>query len=135
MPDAGNQEAIRVILEAFAAVEGRDDARLAGVCDPAVEFCWPESLQTGRTYEQTWDPFQPSERERAMSPRVVAATEDEVAVIWHQRGVNANGDRFDQEVFGLYRLRGGVLVRAQMFYFDSAAVKRFLGTNPPTPSS
>jgi hypothetical protein len=33
---------------------------------------------------------------------------------------------FDGEVLGLYEVREQRLVRAQMFYFDTDAVKRFL---------
>jgi ketosteroid isomerase-like protein len=47
-------------------------------------------------------------------------------VLWRQKGVSAAGDRFDGEVLGLYRLREGKLARAQMFYFDTAAVATFL---------
>lgn len=61
-----------------------------------------------------------------MDPRVVAAGEDEVVVLWRQRGVGPAGERFDGEVLGLYRFRDGKLARAQMFYFDTAAVAGFL---------
>jgi ketosteroid isomerase-like protein len=61
-----------------------------------------------------------------MSPRVIAATDREVVVLWRQRGVSANGERLDAEVIGLYEVRDSKLVRAQMFYFDTTAVLRFL---------
>ena len=61
-----------------------------------------------------------------MDPRVVAANENEVVVLWRQRGVSPLGDRFDGKVLGLYRIRDGKLARAQMFYFDTAAVASFL---------
>jgi ketosteroid isomerase-like protein len=61
-----------------------------------------------------------------MDARVVAATEREVVVLYHQRGVSPNGQRFDGEVLGLYEVRDGKLARAQMFYFDAVAVRRFL---------
>jgi ketosteroid isomerase-like protein len=61
-----------------------------------------------------------------MDPRVVAATEREVVVLWHQRGLSAGGERFDGEVLGLYGVRDGKFARAQMFYFDAVAVHRFL---------
>jgi ketosteroid isomerase-like protein len=64
--------------------------------------------------------------EREMNPRVIAASGDEVVVLWRQRGLKPHGLRIDEEVLGLYRLRGGKLVRAQMFYYDCAAVERFL---------
>jgi hypothetical protein len=47
-------------------------------------------------------------------------------VLYHQRGVSPNGQRFDGEVLGLYEIRDGKFARAQMFYFDAVAVRRFL---------
>jgi ketosteroid isomerase-like protein len=48
--------------------------------------------------------------------------------MWQQRGLSATGHRFDGSVIGLYRVREGKLARAQMFYFDSAALANFLAT-------
>jgi hypothetical protein len=56
----------------------------------------------------------------------VAASDEEVVVHWRQKGVSQAGDRSDTPVLGLYRLRDGKLARAQMFYFDPAAVLTFL---------
>jgi len=61
-----------------------------------------------------------------MDPRVVAAGDDEVVVLWRQRGINPDGDRFDGPVLGLYQVLEGKLARAQMFYFDTAALVSFL---------
>jgi ketosteroid isomerase-like protein len=61
-----------------------------------------------------------------MDPRVLAASEDEVIVLWPQRGLSPAGGRFDGEVLGLYQVREGKLARAQMFYFDTVAVAGFL---------
>jgi ketosteroid isomerase-like protein len=120
---------IAVVLEAFDAVERRDRARFDALCHPDVEFCWPPSLKVsrpGRSWENIWDPLQPTDRERSMSPRLVAAGEREVVVLWRQRGVADTGGRLDQEVLGLYEVRDGKFARAQMFYFDGVAVLRFL---------
>jgi len=57
---------------------------------------------------------------------VVAATEDEVVVLWHQRGRDRAGRELDTPVLGLYRVRDGKLARAQMFYFDPLAAAEFL---------
>jgi uncharacterized protein len=61
-----------------------------------------------------------------MDPRVVAAAGDEVVVLWRQRGVSSVGERFEDAVLGLYRVRAGRLAGAQMFHFDTDAVVRFL---------
>jgi ketosteroid isomerase-like protein len=61
-----------------------------------------------------------------MDPRVVAATEREVVVLYRQRAVGAGGERLDSPVLGLYEVRDGKLVRAQMFHYDTAALVGFL---------
>jgi ketosteroid isomerase-like protein len=131
-------EAVRVVLEAFAAVERRDGEALAALYHPEIEFHWPPSLPFGGSasgsavftpgasrWSQTWDPLQ-GEDERRMDPRVIAASEDEVVVLYHQRAVDAAGERLDHPVLGLYHVRDGKLARAQMFYFDTVAVGEFL---------
>lgn len=130
-------ESIAIVLEAFAAVERGDEARQAALYHPQVEFHWPPSLSYGSTsrtgdrdgrlsWEERWRPLQPTPGERKLSPRVVAASEDEVVVLWHQRGRSPDGEQFDEEVLGLYGIRDGRFARAQMFYFDSASTARFL---------
>ena len=61
-----------------------------------------------------------------MHPEVIAADDDRVVVRWHQRGRSPAGLCFDGQVLGLYEVRQERLARAQMFYFDTDAVKRFL---------
>lgn len=129
-----------IVLEAIDAVERRDERRLAGLYHPEVEFHWPPSLPYGGSYsgiaalqnpsrttwDQIWDPLQPTRQERRMDPRVVAATGQEVVVLWHQRGLKSTGERLDMEALGLYEVRDGKFARAQMFYFDTAAVLSFI---------
>jgi ketosteroid isomerase-like protein len=132
----GINENVNLLLEVFSAIERRDDRRFRELLRPDFEIVWPPSLPyggtsrgvapAGPTWGGTWLPLQPAEAERRMDPRVVAATEDEVVVLWHQRGVSRAGVRFDGEVLGLYRVVDGRLARAQMFYFDTASVVRFL---------
>lgn len=126
----------QLMLEIFRAVEQRDEQRMRELFDPALEMHWPPSLPYGgthtastpgpTTWSQTWAPLQPTDTERRMDPRVVAAAGDEVVVLWQQRGVAPTGERFDGEVLALYKLRSGRLIRAQMFYFDTVATARFL---------
>jgi ketosteroid isomerase-like protein len=129
-------ENVKVMLNIFSAIERRDAQGFRELVHPDVELHWPASLPYGGTargltpeeptWSATWIPLQPSAAEQRMEPRVVAASEDEVVVLWRQRGVTRAGDRCDEEVLGLYHVRGGKLARAQMFYFDTAAVVRFL---------
>jgi len=124
------------MLNVFSAIERRDAQGFRELVHPDVELHWPASLPYGGTarglkpeeptWSITWIPLQPSAAEQRMDPRVVAASEDEVVVLWRQRGVTPAGDRCDEEVLGLYHVRGGKLARAQMFYFDTAALVSFL---------
>jgi ketosteroid isomerase-like protein len=125
-----------VMLDIFSAIERRDAQRLAELCEPDVELSWPAALPYGGTtrglgtepptWIDTWAPLQPSQAERSMEPRVVASSGDEVVVLWRQRGRSPSGERFDAPVLALYTLQDGKLARAQMFYFDTAAVVEFL---------
>jgi ketosteroid isomerase-like protein len=119
---------IEVMHKLFSAVERYDEQQQIALYQRDVEFRWPQSLYGGSRpgWDETWLPLQPTAAERKMDPRIVAASEDRVVVLWHQRGVSPSGDRFDGEVLGLYQLRDGKLARAQMFYFDTAAVAGFL---------
>ncbi len=121
---------IEVIRGIFSAIERRDFQQLLDLCHSDVEFLWPPSLPYGSgergAWAQTWIPLQPTEPERRMDPRVVAASEEEVVVLWRQRGVSPIGERFDSPVLGLYQIREGKLARAQMFYFDTIALANFL---------
>ena len=122
-----NTEVMRGI---FRAIEQRDLQRLLDLCQPDVAFLWPPALPYAGgergAWAQTWMPLQPTEAEQRMDARVVAASEDEVVILWQQRGVSPAGDRFDGPVLGLYRLRDGKLARAQMFYFDTVGLVDFL---------
>jgi ketosteroid isomerase-like protein len=129
-------ENVDVIREVFRAIETRNGPRLAELLDPEVEFHWAPALpyggniheraSDGPTWAGTWIPLQPTDAEQRMDARIVAASDDEVVALWHQRGVTPGGDRLDGEVLGLYRVRNGKLARAQMFHFDSAEVAAFL---------
>ena len=138
------KENVEVMLQIFSAIERRDAQRALELFHPDVEFHWPPCLPYGGTYRglqphhptwsQTWDPLQPTDAEREMDPRVIAASQDEVVVLWQQRGVAPTGERFEGPVLGLYKLRDGKLVRPQMFYFDTVPLVSFLektqGTEP-----
>ncbi len=132
----GVNENVKLLLEVFGAIERRDDQRFRELLRPDFEIAWPPSLPYGGTshgaapaaptWGETWLPLQPTEAERRMDPRVVAASEDEVVVLWRQRGVTPAGVRFDGEVLGLYKVLEGKLARAQMFYFDTVPLVSFL---------
>jgi uncharacterized protein len=127
-----------VVLQAFRAVERRDREGLLALYHPEVEFHDAPSLPYGGTlrgkeevarndgWRETWGALQPTEAERSMDPRVVAANDREVVVLYRQRALDRAGERFDAPVLGLYEVREGRLARAQMFHYDTAAVVDFL---------
>jgi ketosteroid isomerase-like protein len=130
---------VQVMLEIFHALEERDanrrnEEREMALYQSDAEFLWPPALPYGGTFRgkeaavwsATWNPLQPTATERKMDPRVIGADDHQVVILYHQRGVSPSGERFDGEVIGLYELRDFKLSRAQMFYFDEAALARFL---------
>jgi ketosteroid isomerase-like protein len=130
------QENSKTILAIFRAIEERNDAQFRSLLQPDFEIHWPRSLPYGGTFRglepqphswgATWAPLQPTEEERKMDARVVATHDDDVVVLWRQRGRTSEGDILDEEVLGLYHFHKGKLARAQMFYFDTAPVAKFL---------
>jgi ketosteroid isomerase-like protein len=138
------QDNAELVLELIKAVEERDAERLFANYHDDVEFHDASSLPYGGTYRGkaeivarfeedpegswlgTWGPLQPTDSERRMDARIVAASGDEIVALYHQRAVGPDGERFEKPCVGLYRIRDGKLARAQMFHYDKAAISEFL---------
>jgi uncharacterized protein len=138
------QSPAEVVLAAISAVEHRDREKLFALYHDEVEFHDAPSLPYGgttrgkgamwerltkspeTTWIGTWGPLQPTEAERRMDPRVIATAGEEVAVLYTQRAVSVQGERFEGPVIGLYKVRDGKFARAQMFHFDTADILGFL---------
>ena len=87
-----------IVTAAFAVVGRCDERGLAELYHPEVEFRWPPALPCGGSFrgaaalqaggrtgfDQVWGPLQPTRHERRIDPRVVAATDQEAVVLWHQ---------------------------------------------------
>jgi uncharacterized protein len=132
-----------VVLATIRAVEERDAEALAELYHDDVEFHDAPSLPYGGrrsgsghltdelaaapgTWFGTWGPLQPTAQERRMDARVVAAQDEEVAVVYRQRALSPTGERLDAPVFALYQVRDGKFARAQMFHYDTAEILAFL---------
>src|SRR5918995_1913658 len=138
------QSNVELVLALFRAVAERDREALFGLYHDDVEFHDPASLPYGgsirgkaairarletapeTTWLGTWGPLQPTEAERRMDPRVVAVEGEEVTILYTQRALSPDGERFESPVLGLYEVRDGKLARAQMFHYDTAAILAFL---------
>jgi uncharacterized protein len=133
-----------IVLDVIEAVEERDREKLFELYHDEVEFHEPRCLPYGgssrgkealrkqletephKTWLGTWAPVQPTEHERRMDPRIVAASGDVVVALYRQRALAPDGERFDAPVLALYEVRDGKFARAQMFHFDTAAIVEFL---------
>jgi uncharacterized protein len=138
------QSNAEVVLSAFRAVEERDREPLFELYHEDVELHDAPSLPYGgiirgkaaireqlettpeATWLGSWGPLQPTEAERRMDPRVVAADGDRITVLYTQRALARGGERFESPVLGLYEVRDGKLARAQMFHYDTVAILEFL---------
>jgi ketosteroid isomerase-like protein len=108
----GTAQNIEVIREIFGAIERRDQERFAQLCTPDLELHWPPSLPYGGvsrgldspkpSWQDTWEPLQPTDGERRMDSRVVAATDEEAVVLWHQHGLSPTGET----TFGAWPVTG-----------------------------
>jgi ketosteroid isomerase-like protein len=120
-----------IVLATIRAVEQRDVDALAELCHDDVEFFDAPSLPYGgqrrgkdelradvqaapNSWFGTWGPLQPTPAERRMDARVVAAHDDEVAVLYRQRALSPAGERLDAPVFALYQVRDGKFARADV---------------------
>lgn len=137
-------ENANVVLDAIDAVARRDAERLFELYADDVEFHEAPSLPYGgtvrgkarlraqlaatpqQTWIGTWAALQPSPSDRRMDPRIVAFHGNEVVALFRQRAVSRRGERFDWPVLALYQVRDRKLRRAQMFHFDTVAVRAFL---------
>src|SRR5262245_5628327 len=118
------KENVETMREIFRAIEDRDLAQLVALTDPAAEFHWPPSLPyggilplqpaAGPSWAETWIPLQPTKAEQRMDARIVAASDDEVVVLWHQRGISLAGEGCYTAVVGRYLLRHGNIARCQL---------------------
>jgi ketosteroid isomerase-like protein len=99
-----------IVTAAFAAVERRNEHRLAELYHPEVEFHWPPACPTAdpsrgrRPASRRQDRLRPdlgplsaNQAQRLMDPRVVAGTDQEAVVLRHQPRRPVNAGRTSQQ--------------------------------------
>lgn len=132
-------DAVGVVMKALAAVEERRIEELAGLYHPEIQFFWPPGLPySGRhrglgeimamsaAFEQLWGPLQPDAETRRMTPELVAAHGEDVVVRYVWRAVDPQGARLAADTLAHYKVRGGRLIQAKMYYFDLAGLLDFV---------
>jgi ketosteroid isomerase-like protein len=134
-----SQANVEAIQNLFRAVEERDLETYLAAWDHEVVIREPGSLPYGGEYLgpegvrrhasawlRTWSDLQPGAKRKLGAAFFDAG--EHVVVRWRLRArALANDTTLDMPMVSLYRLRDGKVVRAQMFYSDTAAVLRFLG--------
>jgi hypothetical protein len=116
-----------VILDVFQAVERRDEGRQRQLFDPEVEFLWPPSLPyRGSTWETVWARCNLHPRSGAWTLGSSPRPTRKRSCCGTNVGSTEPATGSSAPVLGLYRVLGGKLVCAQMFYFDTTATATFL---------
>jgi uncharacterized protein len=132
------QENVETIRSLFRGVEERDLEAYIAAGHPEVVIREPGSLPYGGDYRglegmrrhaagwmRTWAALQPGD-ERKLDAVFIDAGYHVVAS-WRLRARAHDGNgTLDMPMVGIYRLRDGKLVEAQMFYSDTVEVLRFL---------
>lgn len=130
---------VDVVRRLFKAVEERDLEAYLDCYDERIEIHEAESLPYGGVYRgpdgvvehatawgQAWDSLQTPE-EHQLDATFFEGESETVAAVFRHRAVDRNrGERLDSPVVGIYDVRGGKIVRSQMFHADSAILAGFL---------
>jgi ketosteroid isomerase-like protein len=133
-----SQEDVETIRRLFRGVEERDLEAYIAAGHPETVIREPGSLLYGGEYHglegmrrhaarwmRTWAALQPGDERRLDAAFIDAG--DHVVARWRLRARAPDGDEtLDVPMVGIYELRDGKLVGAQMFYSDTTEVLRFL---------
>lgn len=131
---ADNVETVRNL---FRAVEERDLAGALEAYDHEVVIHEADSLPYGGDHRglkgarrhaygflRTWNDLQSPEEKKLDATFLDAG--DRVIALFRQKAHAADGKKFDLPVVGVYEVRGGKVVEARMFNFDTVEVSEFL---------
>jgi len=133
-----SEENVEAIRRLFKAVEERDLPGVLAAYDENIVIREAKSLPYGGEFHghegaqrhalgarEVWENMQPP-GERRLNATFLDAGDDYVIVLWRQRGVNSDGEKFDAPVVSVYKLRGSKIVESQMFHADTKALVQFL---------
>ena len=139
-----SEQNTNVIVQLLIAIEERDAKKVLALFHPDIEFHWPPGLPysgmfrgrevdaMNKLFSTIWTPLQPTEEARRLDFRILCSSEDGTVIvkyIW--KGIDSRGRRFETATLADYRVREGLLVRAQMYYFDLPGMIAFLGGAEP----
>ena len=131
---ADNVETVRRL---FRAVEERDLVGVLGAYDPEIAIHEADSLPYGGDhrghdgakrhaygYLRAWNDLQSPEEKKLDA--TFADAGDHVVAFFRQMAHAADGKKIDLPVVGVYEVRGGRVVEARMFNFDTVEISKFL---------
>jgi ketosteroid isomerase-like protein/uncharacterized protein YciI len=92
------------------------------------------ALHHGQGFRAAWDRFQ-RRQARGLDPRIIGDS-DHVVVLWQHKVENPEtDDRLDRPAVIVYRMENAKIADSRTFYFDAAALLRFLERNDERPAS
>lgn len=128
-----------VVSRLLSAIEERNMKQVLASFHPDIEFQWPPGLPYSGTFNgrevdamnelfgAIWVPLQPSEETRRMDFRILCTNEDGTVIVKYTwKGIDSRGRRFETPTLADYRVREGLLIYAQMYYFDLPGMIAFL---------
>jgi ketosteroid isomerase-like protein len=130
-------ENVETVRRLFRAVEERNLAAALEAYDPEIVIHEADSLPYGGDHRglkgakrhaygfwRTWN-FLQSPQEKKLGATFLDAG-DRVVALFRHKAHAADGKRVDLPVVGVYEVRGGKVVEARMFHFDTVEISEFL---------
>jgi uncharacterized protein len=130
-------EDVETVRHLFQAVEERDLAGILEAYDPGIVIHEADSLPYGGDhcglqgakrhaygFWRTWRFLQSPEDVKLGATFLDGG--DRVVALFRHRARSADGTKIDLPMVGVYEVRGGRVVEARMFHFDTAELSQFL---------
>ena len=130
-------ENVETVRRLFQAVEKRDLAGILEAYDPDIVIHEADSLPYGgdhcglkgakrhaHGFWRTWR-FLQSPDEVQLGAAFLDGG-DRVVALFRHRAHSADGKKVDLPVVGVYEVRGGRVIEARMFHFDTVEISEFL---------